>query len=126
MRNVSTTDWGSSGVWTSINISLGLSYAHRDLEQLTMAVFAPRREVEGLQEPPEDTGVVIEGVEVARTDLSHLSLSPASRFDVCTQPAHPKPLRLTFEVLQKIIMQLDQHKMSLKVQNLYGRLQSSQ
>ncbi|KAL6481141.1 hypothetical protein MHYP_G00092210 [Metynnis hypsauchen] len=43
----------------------GLSFAHRDLEQLTMAVFAPRREGEGLQEPPEDTGVVIEGVEVA-------------------------------------------------------------
>ncbi|KAL7859520.1 hypothetical protein SRHO_G00146670 [Serrasalmus rhombeus] len=38
-------------------------YAQRDLEQLTMAVFAIRREGEGLQEPPEDIGVVTEGVE---------------------------------------------------------------
>ncbi|XP_047184123.1 uncharacterized protein si:ch73-321d9.2 [Scophthalmus maximus] len=38
--------------------------AETELEQLTMAVFVIRKEGEGLQEPPEDIGIVIEGVEV--------------------------------------------------------------
>lgn len=40
--------------------------------------------------------------------------------------SYPKPLHFTFEVLQKIIMELDQQKMSPKVHNLYGRLQTQQ
>ena len=36
----------------------------RDLEQLTMAVFVIWKEGEGLQEPPEDNGIVTDGVEV--------------------------------------------------------------
>ncbi|AWP13800.1 Hypothetical protein SMAX5B_003302, partial [Scophthalmus maximus] len=63
--------------------------AEKELEQLTMAGFVILKEGEGLQEPPDDIGIVI-------------------------------------EALQKIIMQLEQHKMSPKVQNLYGKLQSSQ
>ena len=38
--------------------------AQRDLEQLTMAVFVIWKEEGGLQEPPEDSGIVIEGMEV--------------------------------------------------------------
>ena len=36
----------------------------RDLEHLTVAVFVIRKDGEGPQEPPEDIGIVIEGVKV--------------------------------------------------------------
>ncbi|KAL7861551.1 hypothetical protein SRHO_G00129920 [Serrasalmus rhombeus] len=100
-------------------------YAQRDLEQLTMAVLAIRGEGEGLREPPEDIGIVIEGVEVLH-ELTSVASACALLLGLIyvLNLAYPKPLRFTFEVLQKIIMQLDQHKMSIKVQNLYGRLQS--
>ncbi|KAI4901718.1 hypothetical protein NFI96_000203 [Prochilodus magdalenae] len=44
----------------------GADNAQRDLEQQTIAVFVIRREGDGLQEPPEDIGLVIEGVTVLR------------------------------------------------------------
>ncbi|KAJ8369572.1 hypothetical protein SKAU_G00096000 [Synaphobranchus kaupii] len=101
--------------------------AQRDLEQLTMAVFVIRKEGEGLQWPPEDIGIVIEGVEVLHELTSVASACALLLGLIYTLIlAYPKPLHFTFEVLQKIIMQLEQHKMSSKVQNLYGRLQSSQ
>ncbi|KAF0032198.1 hypothetical protein F2P81_014488 [Scophthalmus maximus] len=37
--------------------------AETELEQLTMAVFVIRKEGEGLQEPPEDIGIVIEALK---------------------------------------------------------------
>uniref|UniRef100_A0A3P8S984 Uncharacterized protein n=1 Tax=Amphiprion percula TaxID=161767 RepID=A0A3P8S984_AMPPE len=79
----------------------------RELEQLTMAVFVIWKEGEGLQEPPEDIGIVIDACAMLLGLIYALNL------------AYPKPLRFTFEVLQKIPMQLDQHKMSPKVYNLY-------
>ncbi|KAL7831297.1 hypothetical protein SRHO_G00308000 [Serrasalmus rhombeus] len=102
-------------------------YTQRDLEQLTMAVFAICREGEVLQESPEDIGIVIEGVEVLH-ELTSVASACALLLGLIyvLNLAYPKPLRFTFEVLQKIIMQLDQHNMSPKVQNLYGRLQSLQ
>lgn len=67
-----------------------------------MAVFVIRKEAEGLQEPPEDIGIVIEGVEV----LHELTLVASA----CVTPlgliyalnlANTKHFRFTFEVLQK-------------------------
>uniref|UniRef100_A0A672JNF0 Uncharacterized protein n=1 Tax=Salarias fasciatus TaxID=181472 RepID=A0A672JNF0_SALFA len=101
--------------------------AQKNLEQLTIAVFVIRKEGDGLQEPPEDIGIVTEGIEL----LHHLT-SVASACALllgliyALNLAYPKPLRFTFEVLQKIIMQLDQHKMSPKVHNLHSKLQSLQ
>ena len=101
--------------------------APRELEQLTMAVFVIRKDGEGLQEPPEDIGIVIEGVPV----LNELNSAASAcalllSFIFALNLAYPKPLCFTFEVLQKIILRLEQHKMSPKVHNQFGRLQSSQ
>lgn len=92
-----------------------------------MAVFVIRKEGEGLQEPPEDISVVIEGVELLH-ELTSVASACALLLGLiyALNLAYPKPLHFTFEVLQKVIMQLDQHKRSPKVQNLYGRLESSQ
>ncbi|XP_035857795.1 uncharacterized protein LOC116054844 isoform X4 [Sander lucioperca] len=105
----------------------GADDAQRDLEQLTMAVFVIRKEGERLQEPPEDIGIVIEGVEVLH-ELTSVASACALLLGLiyALNLAYPKPFRFTFEVLQKIFMQLDQHKMSPKVHNLYSKLQSSQ
>ncbi|KAI3375435.1 hypothetical protein L3Q82_021918 [Scortum barcoo] len=97
----------------------------RDLEQLTTAVFVIRKEGEGLQEPPADIGIVIEGMEVLH-DLTSVASACAHLLGLVyiLNLAYPKPLRFTFEVFQKVFMQLDPHKMSYKVQSLYGRLHS--
>ncbi|KAK1906598.1 putative cell wall amidase [Dissostichus eleginoides] len=99
----------------------------KEMEELTMAVFVIRKEGEGLQEPLADIGIIIEGVEVLN-ELPSVASACALLLGLlyALNIAYPKPLHFTFEVLQKIIMQLDQHKMSAKVQSLYGRLQSSE
>ncbi|XP_013884485.1 uncharacterized protein LOC106532868 isoform X2 [Austrofundulus limnaeus] len=98
-----------------------------ELNQLTMAVFVIRKEGEGLEEPPADVGIIIEGVEVLH-NLASVASACALLLGLiyALNLAYPKPLRFTFEVFQKIFMQLEQHKMSPKVQNLFGRLQSSE
>uniref|UniRef100_A0A8D3B9M8 Uncharacterized protein n=1 Tax=Scophthalmus maximus TaxID=52904 RepID=A0A8D3B9M8_SCOMX len=66
-------------------------------------------------EPPDDIGIVIEGVEVLN-QLTSVASACALLLGLiyALNLAYPKPLRFTFEALQKIIMQLEQHKMSPK------------
>ncbi|XP_048857981.1 uncharacterized protein LOC125725256 [Brienomyrus brachyistius] len=101
--------------------------AQKDLEQLTMGVFVIRKEGEGPQEPAEKIGIVIEGVEVLN-ELNSVASACALLLGLIYELnlAYPKCLHFTFEVLQKIIMELDKHKMSPKVQNLFCRLKSSE
>uniref|UniRef100_A0A3B5B7Q7 Uncharacterized protein n=1 Tax=Stegastes partitus TaxID=144197 RepID=A0A3B5B7Q7_9TELE len=77
--------------------------------------------------PPEDVGIVIEGMEVLH-ELTSVASACALLLGLiyALNLAYPKPLRFTFEVLQKILMQLYRHKMSPKVHNLYCKLQSLQ
>lgn len=90
-----------------------------DLEQLTMAVLVIRKEGEGPKHPPDDIGVVIKGVEVVN-ELT--SVASACAILLCLIYAldlsYPKTLHFTFEVFQEILVQLNQHKMSPKVQSL--------
>ena len=92
-----------------------------------MAVFIIRKDEGGPLEPADDIGIVIEGVDVLH-GLTSVASACALLLGLlyALNLAYPKTLRLTFEVLQKVIMQLEQHKMSPKVQSLYGRLQSLQ
>lgn len=117
---------------TCVNAYTYLEYceaenAERDLEQLTMVIFVIRKDGEGEQEPPEDVGIVVEGVE-ALHELSSVS----SAFSLLLGIIYAlnlqcrKPFRFTSEVLQKILMLLDEHKMCPKVQNLNCKLQSLQ
>ncbi|XP_070398085.1 uncharacterized protein [Nothobranchius furzeri] len=95
----------------------------KDLEDVTMAVYVIRSEGDELQGPPEDIGIVIEGVEVLDR-LSSVGTACALLLGLIyiLNLAYPKVLRFTFEVLQKIIMELEPQKMSPKVQNLYVKL----
>lgn len=78
------------------------------------------REGEG---PPEDTGRVTEGVELLHDLTSVASACALLGVIHALNLAYPKPLHFTFKVFEKVFMQLEQHKMSPKVQTLFGRLQ---
>ncbi len=79
----------------------------KELEQLTMAVSIIRKDKEALQEPPEDTGVATEGVEVVNK-LTSVASACALLLGLiyAFYLVYPKAPRFTFEFLQKIIMQL--------------------
>uniref|UniRef100_A0A3B1IL01 Uncharacterized protein n=1 Tax=Astyanax mexicanus TaxID=7994 RepID=A0A3B1IL01_ASTMX len=79
----------------------------------------------GPQEPPEDIGIVIDGVTVSQ-ELSSVASACASPLGLMSvlYLAFPKHLQFSFEVLQEIFMPFEQQEMSPKVQNLCGRLQS--
>ncbi|CAB1455963.1 unnamed protein product [Pleuronectes platessa] len=91
------------------------SSADKDLDQLTMAIVVIRKLGQGGQEPPEDISIVIEGVEVL-SGLNSVASACALLlgYIYAINLAYPKQLHYTFEALQKIIMQLDHHKMSQK------------
>uniref|UniRef100_A0A8C1WHT1 Uncharacterized protein n=1 Tax=Cyprinus carpio TaxID=7962 RepID=A0A8C1WHT1_CYPCA len=84
------------------------------MEQLTMAVYVIRKEG-GHHEPPADIGVIIESVKVLNELPSFTSACALllGMIYIITL-AYPKPLRCTFEVFQKVLLQLDQHMMSPK------------
>lgn len=73
-----------------------------------------------------DSGIVIQGVEMLH-ELTSVAFACAMLLDLTyvLKLASAKPFCFTFELLHKIITQLEQHKISLTVQILYGRLQSS-
>ncbi|KAK5621389.1 hypothetical protein CRENBAI_007612 [Crenichthys baileyi] len=77
--------------------------AEMELQQLSMAVFVIRKEGEGLKEPPEDIGIVIEGVDGLH-DLTSVASAWALLLGLiyALNLANLKPLRFTFEVFQKI------------------------
>ena len=91
-----------------------------------MAIFIVRKDSDPLRHP-EDIGVVIEGVEV----LNNLA-SVASAFAMllgliyAVNLSYPQKLKLTFEVIQKVFMGLEDQKMSPKVQSLNTKLYKSQ
>uniref|UniRef100_A0A8C1Q0L3 Uncharacterized protein n=2 Tax=Cyprinus carpio TaxID=7962 RepID=A0A8C1Q0L3_CYPCA len=93
------------------------------MEQFTMAVYVIRKEG-GHHKPPADIGVVIKAVKVLN-ELPSFTSACALLLGMIyiNNLAYPKPLRFTFEVFQKVLLQLDQHKMSPKVQSLFRRLQ---
>ena len=50
--------------------------AQRDKDRLTMAMFVIFKEGDGLQDPPEDTGIVIESMEVLQELIQLPQLVP--------------------------------------------------
>ena len=66
--NCITVQSAANDVWFLCHVPIcrtqELKVLRSKLEQLTMAVFVIRKEGQGCQEPPEDIGIIIEGVEV--------------------------------------------------------------
>lgn len=72
---------------------------------------------------PEDIGIVLEGVEVL-SGLGNVALATAMLLGLIysLNLTYPKELRYTFEVFQKVILELDSKKLSNKAQALKTKL----
>uniref|UniRef100_A0A3Q3ML27 Uncharacterized protein n=1 Tax=Mastacembelus armatus TaxID=205130 RepID=A0A3Q3ML27_9TELE len=96
--------------------------AEREREQMLLGVYAVRHEgVEPTDSP--NVGVIIEGCEVLQ-DLRDVASGCALLLGLiyCLNLSYPKDLKYTFEFLQKVLMELDGKKLSIKVQILKNKL----
>lgn len=74
--------------------------------------------------PPEDIGLIIDGVEVL-SELSSVASACAMLFGLIytLNLSYPVELKYTFETFQKIVMDIESRQMSRRVQNLCVKLQ---
>lgn len=93
------------------------------MEQTVMGVYVIQKEGVEPGDDPEDIGVLIEGVEVL-TGLGSIAIACALLFGLiyCLNLSYPPELKCTFEVLQKILMNLDGQRLSSKAQFLKNKL----
>ncbi|KAI9525183.1 hypothetical protein NQZ68_009391 [Dissostichus eleginoides] len=92
-----------------------------ELEQATMAIFVIGKEDQFLR--PKDVKVLIEGTEVLN-GLPSVATAFAMLFGLiyALNLRYPKELQSTFEVVQKVLMELEGKKMSPKVNRLRTQL----
>ncbi|TDG98529.1 hypothetical protein EPR50_G00201260 [Perca flavescens] len=93
------------------------------MEQTVMGVYVILKEGAEPEGNPEDIGVLIEGVEVLR-ELGNIGDTCALLFGLiyCLNLSYPADLKCTFEVMQKILMNLDGQRLSSKAQFLKNKL----
>ncbi len=94
-----------------------------DIKKTVLGVYVVKHEFPDATEDPEDIGIVLEGVEVL-SGLGNVALATAMLLGLIysLNLTYPQELRYTFEVLQKIILELDSHKLSAKAQALKTKL----
>ncbi len=85
------------------------------IAQTTMGIYVIRAEGAGPGDEPTDVGVVLEGVEVL-PNLKNVTLGCVMLFGLiyALNLNYPKDLKCTFEVFQKVLMELDTTKLSPK------------
>lgn len=90
------------------------------IEKTTVGIYVTR-ETPGSDSP--DVGIIIEGVVVLQ-DLDNVALAVAMLFGLfySLNMSYPSQLRYTFEVIQKLVMELDATHLSRKAQNLKSKL----
>lgn len=88
--------------------------AERDITTTVMGIYTIRRDG---REEPEDVGVVIEGIKVLN-NLGGVIMGFIMLFGLvyALDLAFPENLKYSFEFFQKIIMNLDGHKLNAKIQ----------
>uniref|UniRef100_A0A3B1IBM1 Uncharacterized protein n=1 Tax=Astyanax mexicanus TaxID=7994 RepID=A0A3B1IBM1_ASTMX len=90
------------------------------IEKTTVGVYVTR-ETPGSDS--SDVGIIIEGVVVLQ-DLGNVALAVAMLFGLfySLNMRYPSQLHFTFEVIQKLVMELDTTQLSRKAQNLKTKL----
>ena len=89
------------------------------LRETVFGIFVIRHEGAEDIDPPEEVGIVLEGLQVME-DLGNVPFAVAMLLGLvyALNLSYPQELKYTFEVLQKIMMELDGNKLSNKVQVL--------
>ncbi|KAL3061219.1 hypothetical protein OYC64_009418 [Pagothenia borchgrevinki] len=95
----------------------------QSVDQMVLGIFAIKKEGAEPTDSLADVGIVIEGVEVLN-DLQNIANGLAILFGLtyALDLSYPKNLRCTFEVLQKILMEMDVRHLSSKAQVLKNKL----
>ena len=98
---------------------VGLSRCPGQMEKTTIGIYAIKHEGANAADPPEDVGIIVEGVTVLK-DLEDIASATALLFGVIyvLNLSYPSDLRYTFEFLQKVLMGIDNHRLSNKIQVL--------
>ena len=91
------------------------------MEQTILGVFAVKKEGAEPTDDLDDVGIIIEGVEVLH-NLGNIVNAVAILFGLMYSLDYPTNLKYTFEVLQKLIMELDGKQLSRKAQVLTNKL----
>ncbi|XP_054597980.2 uncharacterized protein [Nothobranchius furzeri] len=91
------------------------------VEGTTVGIFTIKRHE--AQPGPDDVGIVLEG-HIVIQELDNVPLAFALLFELlyCLNTDYPHQLRYTFEVFQKVLMELDGASLSKKAQVLKNRL----
>nr|XP_046263321.1 uncharacterized protein LOC124068860 isoform X2 [Scatophagus argus]XP_046263322.1 uncharacterized protein LOC124068860 isoform X2 [Scatophagus argus]XP_046269583.1 uncharacterized protein LOC124072313 isoform X3 [Scatophagus argus]XP_046269585.1 uncharacterized protein LOC124072313 isoform X3 [Scatophagus argus] len=94
--------------------------AEMDIATTVIGIYTIRRDG---HEEPEDVGVVIEGIKVLN-NVGSVIMGFIMLFGLiyALDLAFPENLKYTFEFFQKIIMNLDGHKLNAKIQQLKIKL----
>lgn len=94
--------------------------AERDIATTVMGIYTKRRDG---HEEPEDVVIVIEGIKVLG-DVGSVITGFIMLFGLiyALDLAFPENLKYTFEFFQKIIMNMDGHKLNAKIQQLKIKL----
>ncbi|XP_070845586.1 sterile alpha motif domain-containing protein 3 [Chaetodon trifascialis] len=93
------------------------------IEQTVLGIFTISKEGAEPTDDLEDVGIIIEGVEVLH-DLGNVANALAVLFGLMysLDLSYPANLKYTFEVLQKLVMELDGTNLSTKAQVLKNKL----
>jgi len=85
---------------------------NKAIEETTLGIYVLKQHA---SDEPEDVGIVLEGMKVLQY-LDNASLAVAMLFGsmYALNLSYPTDLRYTFEVVQKIFMELDGDKLSNK------------
>ncbi|XP_053269045.1 homeodomain-interacting protein kinase 2-like [Pleuronectes platessa] len=97
--------------------------ANTSMGQTVMGVYVIQKVGAEPEDEPEDIGVLIEGVEVL-SGLGNIAIACDLLFGLiyCLKLSYPPELKYTFEVLQKILLNLDGQRLSSKAQFLKNKL----
>nr|XP_033959699.1 uncharacterized protein LOC117461840 isoform X3 [Pseudochaenichthys georgianus] len=95
----------------------------QSVDEMVLGIFAIKKEGAEPTDSLADVEIVIEGVEV-QNDLQNIANALAILFGLtyALDLSYPKNLRCSFEVLQKILMEMEVRHLSTKAQVLKNKL----
>uniref|UniRef100_A0A8P4KSQ7 Uncharacterized protein n=1 Tax=Dicentrarchus labrax TaxID=13489 RepID=A0A8P4KSQ7_DICLA len=93
------------------------------MDQTVIGIYVIKRPGADVDQLPEDVGIIVEGVEVLH-GLRDVATACALLFGIIydLNLSYPTDLWCTFEFIQKILMELDTHRLLTKIQVLKNKL----